>query len=188
MYEIFPGKKHLWIYFSGPKLYIWQQIVPLNDLNLIFFSVFRTGVTEPMIFFGMVYAMTKSLELIDTVFLVLKKRPVIFLHWWDFETFVEKKLKCKLNWKKCMNFALWRIHHLSMLWVTNIMATEEESLGRFFLLLNTAVHSIMYAYFGLMVSVFLKSRENSDLQKFYAKMMFQFYRQWDSNWENLLPL
>ena len=38
-----------------------------------------------------------------------------------------------------------------MLWITGVLATQEEPVGRLFVILNTAVHTIMYAYFGLMV-------------------------------------
>lgn len=49
----------------------------------------------------------------------------------------------------------FRFHHLSMLLVSNILSTEEESIGRAFVFLNTIVHSIMYTYFGFMVKLLI---------------------------------
>ncbi|CAD5215273.1 unnamed protein product [Bursaphelenchus xylophilus] len=68
------------------------------------------------------FVVSKVFELVDTLFLILKKKPVIFLHWY---------------------------HHAIVLvycWHSAIMLTAAS---RWFIMMNYAVHSVMYTYYGL---------------------------------------
>lgn len=67
------------------------------------------------------FALSKVVELGDTVFLVLRKRPVIFLHWY---------------------------HHVSVLLFTWFACAQAASFGRYFICMNFVVHSFMYTYFA----------------------------------------
>jgi len=73
-------------------------------------------------FFWMkLFVWSKYFELIDTAFLILRKRPVALLHWY---------------------------HHASVLVFTwNAMSTL-AALGQWFTVMNYAVHSLMYGYFA----------------------------------------
>ena len=68
------------------------------------------------------FAMSKIVELGDTVFLILRKRPVIFLHWY---------------------------HHVTVLLFTWTSAAEAASFGRYFMTINCLVHFLMYSYFAV---------------------------------------
>ena len=67
-----------------------------------------------------VFAYSKVVELGDTLFLVLRKRPVIFLHWY---------------------------HHITVLWFTWYATSALAPVGVYFITMNIFVHSIMYTYF-----------------------------------------
>jgi len=70
----------------------------------------------------MLFIYSKVPELIDTVFIVLRKRSLIFLHWY---------------------------HHITVLLFSwNSFATLSGS-GLYFVAMNYTVHSIMYGYFCL---------------------------------------
>jgi elongation of very long chain fatty acids protein 6 len=69
------------------------------------------------------FILSKIPELVDTVFLVLKKKPVIFLHWY---------------------------HHITvLLYCWNSYVTESAA-GLYFVAMNYTVHALMYFYFFLM--------------------------------------
>lgn len=72
----------------------------------------------------MFFIYSKFLELLDTVFLVLHKRPVIFLHWF---------------------------HHLTVLLYCWLSYSQAASTGLWFASMNYCVHSVMYFYYFLMV-------------------------------------
>lgn len=68
------------------------------------------------------FAVSKIAELGDTVFIVLRKRPLLFLHWF---------------------------HHILTLiyvWVTYV---ERVASGRWFITMNYNVHALMYSYYAL---------------------------------------
>ena len=69
------------------------------------------------------FILSKIPELIDTVFLVLKKKPVIFLHWY---------------------------HHITVLLFCWNSYVTESSCGLYFVAMNYTVHALMYFYFFLM--------------------------------------
>ncbi|KAF6017453.1 ELOVL6 [Bugula neritina] len=68
------------------------------------------------------FTLSKIIELGDTVFIVLRKQPLIFLHWY---------------------------HHITVLLYTWYSFTEKSSHGRWFICMNFAVHAVMYSYYTL---------------------------------------
>lgn len=76
----------------------------------------------PCGFWVMLFIFSKVPELIDTVFLVLRKKPVIFLHWY---------------------------HHMTvLLFCWNAYASQAGS-GLYFVAMNYSVHALMYGYYCL---------------------------------------
>ncbi|GLE06627.1 hypothetical protein PINS_up016021 [Pythium insidiosum] len=68
------------------------------------------------------FIFSKVPELVDTVFIVLRKKPLIFLHWY---------------------------HHITvLLFCWHAFATESAS-GLYFVAMNYSVHAIMYFYYFL---------------------------------------
>ena len=61
-------------------------------------------------------------ELVDTVFIVLRKQKLIFLHWY---------------------------HHVTVLWFSWYSYVGFTSTCRWFMVMNYCVHSIMYSYYAL---------------------------------------
>eukprot|EP00698_Gefionella_okellyi_P005247 TRINITY_DN14786_c0_g1_i1.p1 TRINITY_DN14786_c0_g1~~TRINITY_DN14786_c0_g1_i1.p1 ORF type:complete len:304 (-),score=37.68 TRINITY_DN14786_c0_g1_i1:84-995(-) len=72
-----------------------------------------------------IFTMSKFVELGDTIFLVLRKKPVIFLHWY---------------------------HHITVLAFCWFALVAQYPAGHVFGIMNAAVHSIMYWYYFLMAS------------------------------------
>jgi len=68
------------------------------------------------------FCTSKILELFDTVFIVLRKQKLIFLHWY---------------------------HHLSVLWICLYSYVDGTSSSRIVALMNYSVHTIMYSYYTL---------------------------------------
>ena len=67
------------------------------------------------------YRASKLLELIDTMFIVLRKQKLIFLHWY---------------------------HHAMTMVYTWYSVQEPAAYGRWFIIMNYFVHSIMYTYYA----------------------------------------
>lgn len=82
----------------------------------------RNGGNMPMAFWSLLFILSKYVELGDTVFIVLRKRPLIFLQWY---------------------------HHLMTLVMCWINAPYIEPISRYYVVMNYAVHSLMYPYFAL---------------------------------------
>jgi len=70
----------------------------------------------------MLFCMSKIPEMIDTLWLILGKKRVIFLHWF---------------------------HHSSVMWFCWLAWTYVVPMGIIFALMNLSVHSIMYAWYAL---------------------------------------
>jgi len=66
------------------------------------------------------FIISKIPELLDTVFIVLKKKPLIFLHYY---------------------------HHITVLLFVWYAGAEGSSIGMYFMSMNYVVHSVMYFYF-----------------------------------------
>jgi len=73
-------------------------------------------------FFVAAFIYSKLFELVDTLWLVLRKAPVIFLHWY---------------------------HHVTVLLYCWHSYSARIGTGVWFATMNYTVHSIMYCYFGL---------------------------------------
>merc|ERR1712107_743297 len=86
-------------------------------------SILRLGEGRHMLLALSLFCLSKILELMDTVFLILKRKEVRFLQWYH--------------------------HAATMLFCWLALATEYTP-GFWFALTNYFVHSIMYMYFCLM--------------------------------------
>lgn len=73
-------------------------------------------------FWVYVFALSKYAELVDTVFLVVRRKPVMLLHWY---------------------------HHATVLLYTWYAVVTRYSPGYPFAIVNALVHSIMYMYYAL---------------------------------------
>jgi hypothetical protein len=76
-------------------------------------------------FWVMLFIFSKVPELIDTVFIVLRKKPLIFLHWY---------------------------HHITVLAFCWHSYATESSTGIYFVAMNYSVHAVMYGYYFLMAT------------------------------------
>lgn len=68
------------------------------------------------------FTLSKVPELGDTIFIVLRKRPLMFLHWY---------------------------HHITVLIYAWYVYTEYNAPARWFVVMNYTVHSVMYSYYAL---------------------------------------
>jgi len=73
-------------------------------------------------YWGWMFVMSKAPELGDTLFLVLRKRPVIFMHWY---------------------------HHALTFLYAQVTYSELQAWCRWSLALNLFVHTVMYFYFAV---------------------------------------
>lgn len=73
-------------------------------------------------FWTWMFVLSKLPELGDTIFIVLRKQPLIFLHWY---------------------------HHITVLLYSWFSYAEYTASARWFIVMNYCVHSIMYSYYAL---------------------------------------
>lgn len=73
-------------------------------------------------FWSFLFTVSKVYELGDTVFIILRKQPLIFLHWY---------------------------HHITVLLYVWYSYTDHTAPGRWFMVMNYIVHSLMYSYYAL---------------------------------------
>ena len=96
-------------------------------LNVWYHNGFSTTVCNPALMdmtfttWLFLFVYSKVFELFDTVLLILKKKPVIFLHWF---------------------------HHTTVLWVCWLSHKHGYLPGIWFCAMNFFVHSIMYSYYA----------------------------------------
>lgn len=76
----------------------------------------------PSGFWVILFTLSKLVEFGDTIFIVLRKQPLIFLHWY---------------------------HHISTLIYCWNSYSEQTATGRWFVAMNYCVHSLMYSYYAL---------------------------------------
>ncbi len=77
---------------------------------------------NPTSFWTIMFTISKVYELGDTLFIVLRKQPLIFLHWY---------------------------HHVTVLIYVWYSFTGRTASGRWFIVMNYSVHAFMYAYYAL---------------------------------------
>lgn len=107
MLRLVPHVAHLW----STKGFDWI-ITSKPEL------VYSTGVSS---FWMIIFTFSKFPELIDTVFIVLRKKPLLFLHWY---------------------------HHITVLMICWDSFAAGTSAGLLFAAMNYTVHAIMYAYYS----------------------------------------
>ncbi|XP_045187612.2 elongation of very long chain fatty acids protein 6-like [Mercenaria mercenaria] len=73
-------------------------------------------------FWCCIFVLSKAFELGDTLFIVLRKQPLIFLHWY---------------------------HHITVLVYSWSSYTDQIANARYFVVTNYTVHSFMYSYYAL---------------------------------------
>lgn len=82
-------------------------------------------------FWNWMFTLSKVPELGDTVFIVLRKQPLIFLHWY---------------------------HHVTVLLYAWYSYSDYIATARWFVCMNYLVHSVMYSYYALKALKFKVSR------------------------------
>jgi len=105
-------------YYMLPEMY---EVLasPRGSFNK---AVCISSVVESAQYWMWLFALSKIVELGDTLFIVLRRQPLIFLHW---------------------------VHHVSALIYTWYAFGQNISLGRWFVTMNYSVHSLMYGYYAL---------------------------------------
>jgi hypothetical protein len=101
---------------------MWGKKKPLEQLEWVLCFPLGTRAAGPVFFWSYVYYLSKFYELLDTVILLLKKRPLSFLH---------------------------VFHHATVIFMCFFWLLDTQSLQIIALLTNTAVHVIMYTYYFL---------------------------------------
>jgi hypothetical protein len=107
------------------------RTIPVLIHNLHSMSLVDNLCTDPRISFGtgacglwvQLFVYSKIPELLDTVFIIARKKPLIFLHWY---------------------------HHVTVLLFCWHSYATEASTGLFFVTMNYSVHAAMYGYYYLM--------------------------------------
>lgn len=102
---------------------MWTEMMYVLRTYGIAFSVCRSHYENNATgFWVALFIVSKAPELLDTVFIVLRKRNLIFLHWY---------------------------HHVTALIYSWWSYRNAYATGRWFCFMNCNVHGIMYAYFAL---------------------------------------
>jgi len=98
--------------------FIWS--ISSNSLSYSMCTAsFAQGVTG---FWTWMFAVSKVVEFGDTAFIVLRKKPLMFLHWY---------------------------HHITVLMYTWHATKDHTASGRWFIWTNYTVHAFMYTYYTL---------------------------------------
>ncbi|KAA0203297.1 hypothetical protein HAZT_HAZT001961 [Hyalella azteca] len=103
--------------------------VRLVSYNLAFIAAFLDNRVGG--FWNWMFTLSKVPELGDTVFIVLRKQPLIFLHWY---------------------------HHVTVLLYAWYSYSDYIATARWFVCMNYLVHSVMYSYYALKALKFKVSR------------------------------
>ena len=78
--------------------------------------------TGPIALWYGLFIISKIYEFGDTIFIILRKQKLIFLHWY---------------------------HHVSVLIFSWYVCSDVQVFGRWFLVMNYFVHAVMYSYYTL---------------------------------------
>jgi len=127
-------RKQLAVWNFSLSLFSWigafRTVPPL--LSMLATMTVRDSIcTNPKLHWGMgstglwaqLFCLSKFPELIDTFFIVIHKKPLIFLHWY---------------------------HHITVLLYCWHSYVNDSATGLFFIAMNYSVHAIMYGYYFLM--------------------------------------
>ena len=103
---------------------MWPELIHVLRFESFYSSTCIAGYMQHHVtqFWTGLFMLSKIIELGDTVFIVLRKQPLIFLHWY---------------------------HHITVLLYTWYCLLEEAAPGRWFMCINFAVHAVMYSYYAL---------------------------------------
>jgi len=104
----------------APYLFYYTATMNYRDINCIHPSI--THGHSDVGLWTTLFLLSKAFELFDTMFIVLRKKPLIFLHWY---------------------------HHVTVLLYCYYSGMHAHS-GLYFVAMNYTVHSFMYGYFYLM--------------------------------------
>lgn len=124
------GALALWnLFLATFSAWGMMKTVP-HMLHLIFTREFDQTICDPAYTWGgpgtglavQLFCLSKIPELVDTVFIVLRKKPLIFLHWY---------------------------HHVTVLAFCWHSYVSESSAGLYFIAMNYTVHAVMYFYYFL---------------------------------------
>ena len=122
-----------WTYQQGAKIYCLWPKVSMSILRfLIYWShCFQSFLETDHVtaLWTWLFVLSKLPELVDTVFIVLRKQKLIFLHWY---------------------------HHVTVLWFSWYSYVGFTSTCRWFMIMNYAVHALMYTYYGIRASRLMK--------------------------------
>ena len=80
---------------------------------------------DDLVFWVFLFVLSKVIELGDTVFIVLRKQKLIFLHWY---------------------------HHITSLTLAWYSLSVSQALGMWYAPMNFSVHAVMYSYYALKAS------------------------------------
>lgn len=105
-------------------LRMWPEIIHVLQYEGLYSSACHLGYMQHPVtkFWTCLFVLSKVIELGDTVFIVLRKQPLIFLHWY---------------------------HHITVLLYAWYSYREQTGSGRWFICMNFAVHAVMYTYYAL---------------------------------------
>ncbi|XP_064632785.1 very long chain fatty acid elongase 6-like [Lineus longissimus] len=127
-------------YELRPALTMWSAILGAFSLMgairtwpELIYSIYEHGVQHSVCspsyfydpvtaFWSFMFTVSKVYELGDTMFIVLRKQQLIFLHWY---------------------------HHVTVLIYVWYSYTERTAPGRWFMVMNYTVHAFMYTYYAL---------------------------------------
>ena len=82
----------------------------------------QDGYPDDLVFWVFLFVLSKVIELGDTVFIVLRKQKLIFLHWY---------------------------HHITSLTLAWYSLSVSQTLGLWYAPINYSVHAVMYSYYSL---------------------------------------
>jgi hypothetical protein len=157
-------------FYAGTRL-----LFALDPFSLSFPVCNQSIMNHPVAWFILVFNLTKPLEWIDTVFLVLRKRRVIFLHWFHH-----------------LATALYCVH-------ATIYSAVAETTGVQFATVNLLVHGIMYLYYALTgagyrdqlksIAVYINAFQTIQMFAgicFAARSLWMCPQTWALNWHGML--
>lgn len=166
--EAWKWRKYLAVWNFSLSLFSWIgafRTAPQLYHNLMTMSLRDNLCINPQITYGsgssglwvQLFVLSKFPELVDTFFIVIHKKPLIFLHWY---------------------------HHITVLaycWHSYVTISPS---GLFFVVMNYSVHAIMYGYYFLMAirmkpkwlnAMFITTAQISQMVVGVAVTMFAFY-------------